>query len=70
MVDRRTEKMILKITLTYILMLAVAGILYALVREHLFVKTQVKIERVLAVMVALLAVWAVILILRMIWVWI
>ena len=62
--------MILKITLTYILMLAVAGVLYALFREHLFVKTQVKIERVLAVMVALLAVWAVILILRMIWVWI
>lgn len=62
--------MILKITLTYILMLAVAGVLYAIVREHLFVKTQVKIERVLAVMVALLAVWAVILILRMIWVWI
>lgn len=62
--------MILKITLTYILMLAVAGVLYALVREHLFGKTQVKIERVLAVMVALLAVWAVILILRMIWVWI
>lgn len=59
--------MILKITLTYILMLALAGLAYALTEKHFTCRGQTIIEKVFAVAVAVLAVGICVEIMILIW---
>lgn len=59
--------MILKITMIYVLMLLVAGVIYMLIREHLTTREQVRTENILALAVAVLAVGMCLEVMSLIW---
>lgn len=59
--------MILKLTMIYVLMLLVAGVIYMLIREHLTTREQAKTENILALAVAVLAVGMCLEVMSLIW---